>query len=137
MAPLVFVTAARAETDIDTIEVYAGISPVLAMNCTDLNFGVWLLPVGTRAGPTYIEIASSGAATAQLTNADGVADNAVSLSAKFDTPAAGVCTVYTRTGDIGRRHSSFYGGEQYDDSGCSAGYPLWCIHRYCGAHNFV
>lgn len=93
MQPLVFVTAARAETDIDTIEVYAGISPVLAMNCTDLNFGVWLLPVGTRAGPTYIEIASSGAATAQLTDAAGVADNAVSLSAKFDAPAAGVCTV--------------------------------------------
>ena len=102
MAPLLFGIAARAETVTDTIQIYAGISPVLEMNCTDLNFGVWLLPVGTRAGPTYIEIASSGTATAQLTDAAGVADNAVSLSAKFDAPAAGVCTVTgSQVGGVG------------------------------------
>lgn len=93
MAPLVFVTAARAETDIDTIEVYAGLTPVLEMQCTDLNFGVWLVPTGTRAGPTFIDIPSSGDATAQLTDAAGGADNAVSLSSKYDLPSPAICLV--------------------------------------------
>ncbi|WP_404400533.1 hypothetical protein LG288_11090 [Idiomarina seosinensis] len=49
---------AAAETATDDVQVYAGLSAVLKIECTDLNFGVWRVPLrGTDySASAYVEL---------------------------------------------------------------------------------
>lgn len=87
-----FATNVAAETASDTIQVYAGLAPVLEMTCTDVNFGVWRVPTGDRGDKTIVTLNASSVATATVFTG-GAADTAVSLSGKYDNPAAGTCDV--------------------------------------------
>lgn len=85
----IFVGQASAETASDTIDVYAGLAPVMQLTCTDVNFGVWRVPTGSRSG---------GATTVSLTALDAASVTAgssanIALSANYEDPAAADCTV--------------------------------------------
>lgn len=87
-----FATNVAAETAEDTIDVYAGLAPVLEMTCSDVNFGVWRVPTGDRGDSTTITLNAASVAEATVTTGGG-ADTAVSLSNNYDAPAAGTCNV--------------------------------------------
>lgn len=87
-----FVSSAAAETASDSVDVYAGLEPVLEMTCTDVNFGVWRVPTGDRNGTTTVTLDAGSTATVTVT-IGGAADTAVSRSTKYSAPAAGTCNV--------------------------------------------
>lgn len=87
-----FATNVAAETATDTVEVYAGLAPVLEMTCSDVNFGVWRVPTGDRSGTTTVTLDASSVATATVTGGS-TADTAVSLSGDYAIAAAGTCNV--------------------------------------------
>ncbi|HEY7884493.1 MAG TPA: hypothetical protein VIC08_06040 [Cellvibrionaceae bacterium] len=104
-----FATNAAAETATDTIDVYAGLAPVLEMECTDVNFGVWRVPTGDRSGTTTVTLDAGSTATATVTSG-GAADTAVSLSTKYNAPAAGTCNVTGSTVTSGNGAASITTG---------------------------
>ncbi len=83
-------TTAQADTTSTTVQVFAGLAPVMVLTCTDVNFGVWHASLGTRTG---------GAATITLNNTNqvslsvGSAAAEVSLSSAFLGPRTGICDV--------------------------------------------
>lgn len=81
-----FATNAAAETASDTIEVYAGLAPVLELTCSDVKFGVWRVPTRTEGGVTTITLSDDNT-TAVATNTTNVALS----SAEIAQPAAGSC----------------------------------------------
>jgi len=85
-------TTAQAETANTTVEVYAGLASVMELTCSDVNFGVWRVPTGTRTG------SSSGATTITLNDADSATVTAgssdkVALSNAWTAPKTGTCNV--------------------------------------------
>ena len=87
----IFVGQAAAETATDSVDVYAGLAPVLELTCTDVNFGVWRVPAGERGGANTITLAANGATTVGGT---GTATS-IALSGTYNStaPFAGSCTV--------------------------------------------
>ena len=82
-----FASNAAAETATDSVEVYAGLAPVLELVCTDVKFGVWRVPVRDEGGTTTITLAENDDATVGGPNVTGVAlSNAAGAE-----PAAGSC----------------------------------------------
>lgn len=80
---------AKAETSNATIDVYAGLSSVMELTCSDVNFGVWRVPTGTRSG---------GATTVSLTSSDTTSitsggTDKIALSTKYEAPKSGKCIV--------------------------------------------
>lgn len=57
-------SSAIAETATDTIEVYAGLAPVLELVCSDVKFGVWRVPTRTGGGVTTITLSDNDSAEA-------------------------------------------------------------------------
>ena len=93
---------AVAETATDDVEVYAGLAPILALECTNVNFGAWRVPPGERATFTTIKMPTNKSIdniTPTLGDTD-TADNDVSLSTKYAAPSYGDCTV---TGSLAYR----------------------------------
>lgn len=87
-----FATNVAAETASDTIEVYAGLASVLEMTCSDVNFGVWLVPTGDRGVATYV-ILDEGSIASAIIASDLTVDTTVALSNNYDNPAVGLCNV--------------------------------------------
>ena len=78
--------AASASADIEAI---AGIQPLVSLDCTPINFGVWRVPVRASGGVTTVTLAATSGATAALSG------NTTSVSASTKSGHAatpGVCT---------------------------------------------
>jgi hypothetical protein len=85
----IFVGQAAAETATDSVDVYAGLAPVMELSCSDVNFGVWRVPTGTRSGgATTVTLTSDS--TTSITS--GSSSN-IALSANYEDPAVSSCTV--------------------------------------------
>lgn len=84
----IFAGTAAAETATDTIDVYAGLSSVMELSCTDLNYGVWIVPTGGRSGTTTVSLTSDNNTSITAGSSTGIA-----LSANYAAPAAASCTV--------------------------------------------
>ncbi|MBN2644308.1 MAG: hypothetical protein JXR59_02420 [Desulfuromonadaceae bacterium] len=84
----IFAGTAVAETTTDTIDVYAGVSSVMELNCTDLNYGVWIVPTGSRGNTTVVTLTSDNNTSITSGSSTGIA-----LSANYAAPAASSCTV--------------------------------------------
>lgn len=85
----IFVGQAAAETATDTIDVYAGLAPVMELSCTDVNFGVWRVPATDRIDVNTITLADDNGTTV-----GGSGETAgIALSSNYEVPAAGICTV--------------------------------------------
>jgi len=79
----IFVGQAAAETATDTIDVYAGLAPVMELSCSDVNFGVWRVPTGTRSGgATTVALA-----TDSTTSITAGSSTNIALSANYEDPA--------------------------------------------------
>lgn len=77
-----------------TVNAIAGLSPVLSLTCTDVNFGVWRVPVRSAGGTTTVTLAvsannSSGATTATT----GGNTTGVAVASGYQVPNAATCTV--------------------------------------------
>ena len=116
-----FVGQAAAETATDTVDVYAGLAPVMEMSCEDVNFGVWRVPTASRSGANTVTLSDAGATAVTGT---GTSTN-IALSSNWLAPQAGSCTVTGSTavnGTVGvvaisSATGSFVGN---DDSGFEA-----------------
>ncbi|MFU8785590.1 hypothetical protein, partial [Aliidiomarina sp.] len=90
-----FATNVAAETASDTIEVYAGLAPVLELTCTDVHFGVWRVPTGDRTESNMITLIGTTtvnelAGTATFTSSVSADGTTVAESNNY-TAAAGQC----------------------------------------------
>ena len=83
-----FVGHAAAETASDTVDVYAGLAPVLELACSDVNFGVWRVPTGARGAVNTIALLAGS-----QTEVGGTGSGAIALSANYLAPQAGYCSV--------------------------------------------
>jgi len=88
----IFVGQAAAETASDTVDVYAGLAPVMELSCEDVNFGVWRVPTGDRAAVNTITLTNSEGVTTAAVGGIGVLSD-ISLSGNYDDPQVGLCTV--------------------------------------------
>ena len=87
----IFAGTAAAETATDTVDVYAGLAPVLELSCTDVNFGVWRVPTGDRGDTNTITLAANNNTTVQ---GSGMSTRiALSTTYNSEPPFAGSCTV--------------------------------------------
>ncbi|MGL5757277.1 hypothetical protein [Plesiomonas sp.] len=84
---LLFTGHAMAYIDDATVNAYAGIAPVLTLTCTDLNFGVWKVSVGSRSAATTITLAADSSGTATSS------DSGVALAKGYSPAAAGACDI--------------------------------------------
>lgn len=85
---------AAADTVTATVNAKAGLSPVLSLTCTDVNFGVWRVPVRSAGGVTTIVLTvsannSTGATTATI----GGNSTTVAAASGYEVPEAALCTV--------------------------------------------
>ena len=84
-----FVGQAAAETAEDTVDVYAGLAPVMELSCEDVNFGVWRVPTGDRTGANTVTLSFDDSTAVTGT---GTSTN-IALSGNWLAPQAGSCTV--------------------------------------------
>lgn len=85
------ISARANDTATTTITAEVGLSPVLTVTCTSVQFGNWRIPNRTTGGgTTTITLTRSGDST--VATPSGNTAN-VALSSKFSAPAAGECTV--------------------------------------------
>lgn len=84
-------SSAIAETATDTIEVYAGLAPILTLECSNVNFGAWRVPPGERANLTKINMPTNSSNVTATVGDTSTADNDVSLSIKYASPSLGEC----------------------------------------------
>lgn len=91
-----FATNVAAETATDTIDVYAGLAPVLELVCSDVKFGVWRVPTRTEGGVTTITLSDDNT-TAVATNTTNVALSGAAIA----QPAAGSCAFTGSAGAAG------------------------------------
>lgn len=82
------------DTVSSTVNAKAGLRPILSLFCTDVNFGVWRVPVRTAGGTSSITLSVS-ANNASGTTTATVGGNAqkVAKASGYDEPTASVCTV--------------------------------------------
>ncbi len=97
-------TTAQAETASTTVQVFAGLAPVIQLTCTDVNFGTWRVPTGAGAVTT---ITLDGASDIAI--AAGAITN-VALSTTRNTSANGVCTVTGSLKTAGNGAATLTGG---------------------------
>ncbi len=83
-------TSAMAETASDTIDATAGLKPALELRCTDVNFGVWRVPIRDTGGVTIITLNRDNDSVAAIKNTTRVAQ---SLSDASYTHRRGECTL--------------------------------------------
>lgn len=85
-----------------SVNVIAGLSPVLKLTCSDVNFGVWRVPAGDRAGVTTVTLRVNGdLQAAQTTPELGGTQINVSLATGYQVPAAGYCKLEGSNGYLG------------------------------------
>ena len=70
-----------------TLEVTAGLAPVMTLDCTDVSFGTYLAPTGARGGATTVTLNSNGNSSFSG-GTEGVA-----LASGGAQPSVGSCTV--------------------------------------------
>lgn len=99
---------AHAQTGQKPVNAIAGLSPVLILTCQDVNFGVWRVPAGDRAGITSITLTTNGDLLASPTTATigGVSDQ-VSLASGYQVPTAGHCKLEGSNGYQGSSVEAF------------------------------
>jgi hypothetical protein len=86
--------AQAADSATASVNAMAGLAPVLTLSCTDVNFGVWRVPVRSGGGVTTVTLtvdANNGAGTTTATAAGNT--SSVSLSSEYLAPKAATCSV--------------------------------------------
>ncbi len=83
-------TSAMAETASDTVDATAGLQPALELSCSDVNFGVWRVPIRDAGGTTIITLDRDNDTVAASGNTTRVAQ---SLSDASYTHSRGECTL--------------------------------------------
>lgn len=97
-----FATNVAAETASDNINVYAGLAPVLELMCSDVKFGVWRVPVGSRTGgATTITLTDGGSGATEFAIGGSTTGVAVSGAAEAAAPALGSCAFTGSVADAG------------------------------------
>ena len=94
---------AAAETATDDVQVYAGLAPILALECSSVNFGAWRVPPGERGTFTKINMPTNSSKVTATVGDTSTADNDVSLSIKYAAPSLGECIA---TGSLAYRDGS-------------------------------
>lgn len=85
-----------------SVNVIAGLSPVLRLTCTDVNFGVWRVPAGDRNGVTTVSLTVNGDLQGAQTTANlGGTQIDVSLATGYQVPTAGYCKLEGSNGYLG------------------------------------
>jgi len=88
------VNASANDTVSASVNALAGLSPVLSLACTDVNFGVWRVPVRSSGGTTSVTLTVSANTSGGSTTAtSGGNTTGVALASGYNVPNAGVCTV--------------------------------------------
>jgi hypothetical protein len=77
-----------------TVNAKAGLSPVLSLTCSDVNFGVWRVPVRSAGGTTTIslDVSANTSAGATTPTVGGNTTN-VAAASGYEVPEASICTV--------------------------------------------
>ena len=78
----------------NSVNAVTGLAPVLTLTCTDVDFGVWRIPVRTVALPTTValSVASSMANIATLLTLGGET-GFVARESSYDDVTVGICVV--------------------------------------------
>lgn len=86
--------ASANDTVSASVNALAGLSPVLSLTCTDVNFGVWRVPVRSAGGTTTVTLSVSANTSAGATTAtSGGNTTGVAAASGYNVPNAAVCTV--------------------------------------------
>jgi len=85
------VQAQTANTVSVSVNARAGLAAITTVECTDVNFGVWRVPIRSTGGASFITltITGAGATVATLTGNN----TTVSLATNYLAPTAGVCNI--------------------------------------------
>ena len=82
------------DTNSAPVGAIAGLSPVLSLTCTEVNFGVWRVPVRSSGGATTVTLTvSANNASGSTTATTGANTIDVALASGYEAPAAATCTV--------------------------------------------
>ncbi len=102
---------AQAQSTSGSVNVIAGLSPVMKLTCSDVNFGVWRVPAGDRGGITTVTLRVNGDTQGAQTTADltGV-QTEVSLATGYQVPTAGYCKLEGSNGYVGSTASASING---------------------------
>jgi len=92
-----YVLTAKAEEASTNISVFAGLEPVMTLECTPINFGVYQVARGDRGiglGPTivFLEESRGGTITTAFEN-EGTDKIALSDKPEYGSPQLGECTI--------------------------------------------
>lgn len=87
-----------------SVNVIAGLSPVLKLTCSDVNFGVWRVPTGDRSGVTTVTLRVNGDLQGAATTPElGGTQINVSLATGYQVPTAGYCKLEGSNGYLGSK----------------------------------
>jgi len=77
-----------------TVNAKAGLSPVLSLTCSDVNFGVWRVPVRSTGGATTItlDVSLNTSAGATTPSVGGNTTN-VAAASGYEVAEAAICSV--------------------------------------------
>ncbi len=77
-----------------SVNARAGLAPLTAVTCDDVNFGVWRVPTRTTGGSTLITltVSANNAAGTTTSTVSGNSTN-VGLASGYIAPTAATCTV--------------------------------------------
>ncbi len=91
------VLTAKAEQASSSIQIYAGLEPVMTFECTAINFGVYQVARGDRgiSEPTRASLSKANASSQAAIAFTKGNNNKIALSNKpeYGQPQAGTCTV--------------------------------------------
>ncbi len=91
------VLTAKAEQASSSISIYAGLEPVMTLECTAINFGVYQVARGDRgiSVPTRASLSKANGSSQAVIAFTRGSNNQIALSNKpeYGTPQAGTCTV--------------------------------------------
>ena len=88
-------SASLAEITSSVVDSWVGLESPFRISCSDVNFGVWFVPVGDRGGPTTITlfITSETSNTGVSISGTDSGRLAVIKEQGYKAPLAGVCDV--------------------------------------------
>ncbi len=82
------------DTKTAPVGAIAGLSPVLSLTCTNVNFGVWRVPVRSSGGATTVTLTvSANNASGSTTATTGGNTTNVAAASGYEVPNAATCTV--------------------------------------------
>ena len=77
-----------------SVNARAGLSPVLSVTCTPVNFGVWRVPARSTGGTTEITLTVSANTAAGVTTGTATGNTTnVALDSNYSVPDAATCSV--------------------------------------------